>query len=174
MLTYDGTVPGPTLHLRPGDRLRVHLTNDLDEPTNLHTHGFEVSSAGSSDSLFVRMDPGESFDCTIELQAPPRGRVLVPPAPAPSRLAATVIRIAFERFAGTTICHFHVLDHEDHRDDGHDPRRVRATHARQAKSAVPYFARITPARSTSHAATANASASESIRPDAHSWTRRGR
>ncbi|MER3393609.1 MAG: twin-arginine translocation signal domain-containing protein, partial [Microcella pacifica] len=25
MLSYNGTVPGPTLHLRPGDRLRVWL-----------------------------------------------------------------------------------------------------------------------------------------------------
>lgn len=69
MLTYNGTVPGPTLHLQPGDRLRVHLTNGLDEPTNLHTHGLEVSPAGSSDNPFLRIDPGESFDYTIELPA---------------------------------------------------------------------------------------------------------
>ena len=49
MLTYNGTVPGPTLHLRPGDRLRVRLTNGLVEPTNLHTHGLEVTPTGSSD-----------------------------------------------------------------------------------------------------------------------------
>ncbi|MCB2176385.1 MAG: multicopper oxidase family protein [Actinomycetales bacterium] len=67
MLTYNGTVPGPTLHLRPGDLLRVHLVNDLDEATNLHTHGLLVSPAGNSDNPFVRVGPGESFDYAIEL-----------------------------------------------------------------------------------------------------------
>jgi len=67
MLTYNGTVPGPTLHLRPGDRLRVRLTNGLVEPTNLHTHGLEVTPTGSSDNPFLRIEPGESLDYTIDL-----------------------------------------------------------------------------------------------------------
>ena len=37
MLAYNGTVPGPTIHLRPGDRFRVRLRNALADPTNLHT-----------------------------------------------------------------------------------------------------------------------------------------
>ena len=67
MLTYNGTVPGPTLRLRPGDRLRVHLVNGLDEPTNLHTHGLLVSPVGNSDNPFLRIGPGESFDYEIDL-----------------------------------------------------------------------------------------------------------
>ena len=67
MLAYNGTVPGPTLHLRPGDRLRLRLTNDLDEPTNLHTHGLAVSAEGSSDNPFLSIEPGETFDYVIDL-----------------------------------------------------------------------------------------------------------
>ncbi|MGK0716320.1 multicopper oxidase family protein [Leucobacter sp. W1153] len=67
MLTYNGTVPGPTLHLHPGDRLRVHLINDLDEVTNLHTHGLHVSAEGNSDNPFVHIAPGNSFDYEIDI-----------------------------------------------------------------------------------------------------------
>jgi len=67
MLTYNGTVPGPTLHVRPGDTLRVRLINNLDQPTNLHTHGLLVSAEGNSDNPFVEVGPGESFDYEITL-----------------------------------------------------------------------------------------------------------
>ena len=69
MLTYNGTVPGPTLHLRPGDRLRVRLRNELGEPTNLHTHGLRVSAAGNGDNPFLRIDPGQTFEYEIDLPA---------------------------------------------------------------------------------------------------------
>lgn len=69
MLTYNGTVPGPTLHLRPGDRLRVRLHNELGEPTNLHTHGLRVSAAGNGDNPFLRIDPGQTFEYEIDLPA---------------------------------------------------------------------------------------------------------
>ncbi|MFW7413477.1 multicopper oxidase family protein [Demequina sp. SO4-18] len=67
MLAYNGAVPGPTLHLRPGDTLRIHLTNGLEEPTNVHTHGLLVSAEGNGDNPFVSVEPGESFDYEISL-----------------------------------------------------------------------------------------------------------
>jgi len=67
MFAYNGTVPGPTLHLRPGDTLRVRLVNGLDQPTNLHTHGLVVSAEGNGDNPFVSVEPGESFDYEISL-----------------------------------------------------------------------------------------------------------
>lgn len=67
MLAYNGTVPGPTLHLRPGDLLRVRLRNDLAEPTNLHTHGLVVSAADNGDNPFLHIGPGETFDYEIAL-----------------------------------------------------------------------------------------------------------
>jgi FtsP/CotA-like multicopper oxidase with cupredoxin domain len=39
---YNGQLPGPTLRLRQGDRLRVTLTNLLPEPTTIHWHGLPV------------------------------------------------------------------------------------------------------------------------------------
>ncbi len=66
-LTYNGGSPGPTLHLRPGDRLRIHLVNRLDAPTNLHTHGLHVSPVGKADNVFVSVGPGESFDYDYRL-----------------------------------------------------------------------------------------------------------
>jgi zinc transporter ZupT len=40
--TYNGTVPGPTIHVRQGDHLRIVFTNDLPEPTTIHWHGLSV------------------------------------------------------------------------------------------------------------------------------------
>lgn len=58
-LTYNGTTPGPTLRVRPGDRLQIRLENRLDESTNLHTHGLHVSPEGDGDNVFVAVGPGE-------------------------------------------------------------------------------------------------------------------
>jgi len=66
-LGYNGGVPGPTLHLQPGHRLRVQLVNRLSAPTNLHVHGLHVSPEGNGDNAFVRVDPGESFDYDYRL-----------------------------------------------------------------------------------------------------------
>ena len=40
--TYNGTLPGPLLKTRVGDRLIVHFKNELDEPTTVHWHGVRV------------------------------------------------------------------------------------------------------------------------------------
>jgi len=69
MLAYNGTVPGPTLRLRPGDSLRVRLSNDIGEPTNLHVHGLHVSPEGNGDNPFLMIQPGEAFD--YEFTLPP-------------------------------------------------------------------------------------------------------
>ncbi|MGV8847889.1 multicopper oxidase family protein [Tessaracoccus sp.] len=67
MLTYNGSIPGPTWLLRPGDHLEVRLVNNLDEPTNLHTHGLAVSPEGNGDNPFLSIGPGETFDYRFEL-----------------------------------------------------------------------------------------------------------
>jgi FtsP/CotA-like multicopper oxidase with cupredoxin domain len=61
-LAYNGSLPGPTLHVQPGDGLRIELVNRLAEPTNLHVHGLHVSPKGNGDNAFVVVDPGTSFD----------------------------------------------------------------------------------------------------------------
>jgi FtsP/CotA-like multicopper oxidase with cupredoxin domain len=90
MRTYEGSMPGPTLRVQPGDVLRITLTNslppnsdvapvDMELPhhfntTNFHSHGMHVSPEGISDNIFREMEPGGSYD--IEIAVPhdhPRG-----------------------------------------------------------------------------------------------------
>lgn len=66
---YGGTVPGPTLRVRPGDELAVRLHNRLDRPTNLHTHGLRVSPEGNGDNPFVLVPPGAAGDYRIPVPA---------------------------------------------------------------------------------------------------------
>ena len=72
-LRYNGGLPGPTLHLRPGDHLGIDLVNNFGQPTNLHTHGLQVSPQGNSDNPFVMINPGERFryDYQIPNDHPP-------------------------------------------------------------------------------------------------------
>jgi FtsP/CotA-like multicopper oxidase with cupredoxin domain len=42
---YNGTVPGPELRLRQGERLRVAVDNTLTEETTIHWHGVRVPNA---------------------------------------------------------------------------------------------------------------------------------
>lgn len=61
--TYNGTVPGPTIHVREGDRVQVVLVNDLPEPTTIHWHGLPVDPdmdgvPGMSQNPVA---PGQSF-----------------------------------------------------------------------------------------------------------------
>jgi manganese oxidase len=37
---YNGQVPGPTIRVRPGDRVRIKVSNALPAPTTVHWHGF--------------------------------------------------------------------------------------------------------------------------------------
>ena len=64
---FNGTSPGPTLRVRPGDLLRVRLVNHIDQPTNLHTHGLHVSPHGNGDNPFVTIAPGNGFDYAIRI-----------------------------------------------------------------------------------------------------------
>jgi FtsP/CotA-like multicopper oxidase with cupredoxin domain len=59
-MLYNGSLPGPTLHVYPGDRLQLDLINNLNEPTNLHFHGFHVSPANNSDNIFLDVAPGKT------------------------------------------------------------------------------------------------------------------
>src|SRR5262245_16552155 len=43
--TYNGTVPGPQLRYRQGERLRVEVENALDVETTVHWHGIRLPNA---------------------------------------------------------------------------------------------------------------------------------
>src|SRR5688500_2115798 len=42
---YDGSVPGPELRFRQGDRLRIEAENHLASATTIHWHGVRVPNA---------------------------------------------------------------------------------------------------------------------------------
>jgi FtsP/CotA-like multicopper oxidase with cupredoxin domain len=64
---YEGSYPGPTLHIKPGDLLRVNVVNNLPDDTNLHVHGFHVSPSGHSDDVLLTIVPGENFQYEYQL-----------------------------------------------------------------------------------------------------------
>ena len=41
-ITFDGTVPGPTIRVTEGDSVEIAVTNALTEPTAVHSHGLHV------------------------------------------------------------------------------------------------------------------------------------
>jgi zinc transporter ZupT len=61
--TYNGTVPGPTIHVRAGDQVRVIFTNHLPEPTTIHWHGIDVAPEMDGVPGFSQaaVQPGETF-----------------------------------------------------------------------------------------------------------------
>jgi FtsP/CotA-like multicopper oxidase with cupredoxin domain len=69
--------PGPILVLTRNQRVAIHITNRLDEPTSVHWHGIELESyydgvpgwGGDGPQVSPMIMPGESFDAVF---APPR------------------------------------------------------------------------------------------------------
>jgi len=53
--------------VHPGDVVRLHLVNALDNETNLHAHGLSVSPAGNSDNVFLHVPPGGARDYEINI-----------------------------------------------------------------------------------------------------------
>jgi FtsP/CotA-like multicopper oxidase with cupredoxin domain len=64
LFTYNGSLPGPMLRLRQGDRLLVHFRNELSEPTSIHWHGVRLDNAmdGAPPHTQAAVMPGDTFD----------------------------------------------------------------------------------------------------------------
>lgn len=76
---YDNALVGPTLRFKPGDQVKIQLSNSLPTTadqnvmpanenvphafnnSNLHTHGLHVSPEGFSDNIFVDLQPGQQW-----------------------------------------------------------------------------------------------------------------
>jgi FtsP/CotA-like multicopper oxidase with cupredoxin domain len=55
-MAYNGQVPGPQIRVRYGDRIKVVLQNQLDQPTVLHFHGMDVPN--KQDGVpYITQDP---------------------------------------------------------------------------------------------------------------------
>ncbi len=64
---FNGSFVGPTLRVRPGERIELELVNHLMEPTNLHFHGLHVSPGGEADNIFRTVNPGETARYVLEI-----------------------------------------------------------------------------------------------------------
>lgn len=71
--TYNGTVPGPQIRVREGDRVRINVKNALDQSTAVHFHGLEVPNAMDGVPFITQppIKPGQSF--TYEFTVPNAG-----------------------------------------------------------------------------------------------------
>ena len=73
--TYNGTVPGPTIKVAHGDRLRVVLKNELPQSTAIHFHGLRTPNSmdGVPDITQPPIKPGASFTYEFVAQGPAVG-----------------------------------------------------------------------------------------------------
>jgi FtsP/CotA-like multicopper oxidase with cupredoxin domain len=71
--TFNGTVPGPTLRVEPGDKVKVVLKNELPESTAIHFHGLITPNAmdGVPEITQPPVKPGQTFTYTFTAQATP-------------------------------------------------------------------------------------------------------
>lgn len=65
-MTYSGRSPGPVLEARAGDTVHLTLSNELNQPTNLHFHGLHISP--EVDDVFREVASGDRY--TYEFQIP--------------------------------------------------------------------------------------------------------
>lgn len=72
-ITFNGTVPGPTIRVTEGDTVEVVVRNELDEPTSIHWHGLHVPNDqdGVAGVTQPPIAPGETF--TYRFIAPHAG-----------------------------------------------------------------------------------------------------
>jgi uncharacterized cupredoxin-like copper-binding protein len=73
--TYNGTVPGPTIHVNVGDKVNVVVHNKLPESTVVHFHGLEVPNAMDGVPYITQnpITPGTSFTYSFTAKGPAVG-----------------------------------------------------------------------------------------------------
>lgn len=71
---YNGSVPGPTIKVKPNDKVCIRVINNLPEKTSVHWHGLEVPNDMDGvppvePSPYIY--PGEYFDYHFKINNPP-------------------------------------------------------------------------------------------------------
>ncbi|MGI9505437.1 MAG: multicopper oxidase domain-containing protein, partial [Geminicoccaceae bacterium] len=67
---FNGSVPGPIIRARQGERLNIAVSNALSEPTTVHWHGLRVPIGmdGVPHLSQPPIEPGETFAYDFELK----------------------------------------------------------------------------------------------------------
>jgi FtsP/CotA-like multicopper oxidase with cupredoxin domain len=92
---YNGQVPGPRIHIREGDRVRIHVKNELPEVTTVHWHGLVLPNQmdGPAEVTQAPIKPGGSYD--YEFTAVQHGTYFYHPHAKPDRTQALGLYGAF-------------------------------------------------------------------------------
>jgi len=65
VFAFNGQVPGPLIHVREGDEVTVHVTNNTTLPHTIHWHGVNQTGTWQSDGVpditQKAIQPGEAF-----------------------------------------------------------------------------------------------------------------
>ena len=77
---YNGTIPGPTLEAREGDKVIVHFTNNLPETTTIHWHGLHIPAAMDGSPLHP-VPPGGKKDYIFTIDSGTAGTFWYHPHP---------------------------------------------------------------------------------------------
>lgn len=61
---YNASTPGPEIRVKVGERVKVRLKNNLEEPTSIHWHGIRIANDmdGVSGLTQEPVQPGETFE----------------------------------------------------------------------------------------------------------------
>ena len=72
-MAYNGQIPGPTMRVEPGDKVRFVVKNELEESTAVHFHGVDLPNAmdGVPDITQPPIKPGATFVYEWTTQATP-------------------------------------------------------------------------------------------------------
>ena len=71
---YNGTTPGPTIQVYPGDYVNIRVYNKLPEATSVHWHGLDVPNMMDGVPEVEpspRIEQGEYFDYHFRITNPP-------------------------------------------------------------------------------------------------------
>ncbi len=73
MLAYNGSIPGPTLRVRQGSEITVHVRNDADLEATVHWHGLRLDNAYDGVPYETQEPIGIGGDFTYKLSFPDAG-----------------------------------------------------------------------------------------------------
>lgn len=92
---YNGQIPGPRIHIRQGDRVRINVHNQLPEITTVHWHGLILPNEmdGPSEITQPPIPPGGSY--SYEFTAVQHGTYFYHPHAKPDRTQALGLYGAF-------------------------------------------------------------------------------
>lgn len=69
-ITINGSMPGPLIRLKEGQRAKLHVSNALDESTSIHWHGIILpeNMDGVPGVSFPGIKPGEAYHYEYDVQ----------------------------------------------------------------------------------------------------------